>query len=171
MLRDQLSRATNRRDDLVIELNRTGAAEARTGIQQRLNLLDERILQLERDQAATERLLSNAPPEVVALTQEPAYRGGGVDDDVATIVAFMAFGSGILVAYLIGRWRLGRARRRARKAGVLTPTGDPRLDELTNAVHAIAEEVERIGEGQRFVTQLLASRREPAALKSESDRR
>ncbi len=41
-------------------------------------------------------------------------------------------------------------------------SGDPRFEQLMVAVDAMAEEVERIGEGQRFVTQLLAERREEA---------
>jgi hypothetical protein len=48
---------------------------------------------------------------------------------------------------------------------------DPRIDRLTQSVEAIAEEVERIGEGQRFVTQLLASRQEAPALGGTPQRR
>jgi hypothetical protein len=66
ILRDQLERAVNRRDNLINELNGDGdrqlAPEARAGVQQRLNLIDDRILQIERDQALTERLLSSADP-------------------------------------------------------------------------------------------------------------
>ena len=42
---------------------------------------------------------------------------------------------------------------------------DPRLDRLTHALDAVAVEVERIGEGQRFVTQLLAESRQPRELR------
>jgi hypothetical protein len=167
ILRDHLSRASNRRDGLVSDLNRATSPEARAGIQQRLNLLDERILQIERDQAATERLLSSAPAEVLALTAAPRSDGGMVGEGEATMAAFSTFGVGVLLAVLIGRLRRRRARRRGRLAEV---TEDPRLERLTQAVDAIAEEVERIGEGQRFVTQLLAERREPVALKGEQQR-
>ena|SRR5256885_2163894 len=64
------------------------------------------------------------------------------------------------------RYETGRTRER--------PTGLPRgldgmladhtarMEQLTQAVEAIAIEVERLGEGQRFVTKLLAERpREP----------
>jgi hypothetical protein len=47
-------------------------------------------------------------------------------------------------------------------AGTALPH-DPRLERLALAVDAVAEEVERIGEGQRFVTQLLAGRQDMPA--------
>jgi hypothetical protein len=49
---------------------------------------------------------------------------------------------------------------------------DPRFDHIDRALEAIAEEVERIGEGQRFVTQLLANRRDAMpVLSGDADRR
>jgi len=172
ILRDQLERATNRRGQLVGQLenaDRQGLApEARVGIQQRLDLLDARILQLERDQMLTERLISNAPAGVIAAasTEEPRDRGPQVDEDEAVASAFAAFGFGIVLTLVISRLRRRFARRRAGVLGktAAAPTDDPRIERLTQAVDAIAEEVERIGEGQRFVTQLLAQRpAEPAA--------
>lgn len=164
ILRDQLQRATNRREELVGQLNETGNPDARTGLQQRLTLLDERLLQLERDQALTERLLSNAPPEVLALTRSQSdVTRVGMDEEEAFFLALFAFVAGVILTRIAGRIR----RRRARKKQQVEATDDPRLERLSQAVDAIAEEVERIGEGQRFVTQLLAQKREPAALPQE----
>ena len=166
ILRDQLSRASNRREELVSQLNETGNPEARTGLQQRLTLLDERLLQIERDQALTEQLLANTPPEVLAITREAERApGSGANDGEATAIAFMGFAAGIFLAWLIGKYR----RRRSRKHQQLELPNDPRFERLNQAVDAIAEEVERIGEGQRFVTQLLSQRRESAALKGNRD--
>src|SRR5256885_176070 len=39
------------------------------------------------------------------------------------------------------------------------PPSSSRLDQIQEAVETIAAEVERVGEGQRFVTKLLAERR------------
>ena len=47
-------------------------------------------------------------------------------------------------------------RRRSRADGGETVIGDERLRHLETAIDAIAVEMERIGEGQRFVTKLLA---------------
>ena len=176
ILRDQLERATNRRQELVNELNPDGdqqqlPAEARTGIQQRLDVVDARILQIERDQALTERLLSNAPPgllaQAAAIERQQEMRGNMMDEDEAVGLAFGAFGFGALLMLVIGRIRGRLRRRRAAARGESTVAGvrteDPRFDRLAQTVDAIAEEVERIGEGQRFVTQLLAQRQEAPA--------
>jgi hypothetical protein len=176
ILRDQLERATNRRAELVEELQGDGdhalSQEARAGVQQRLNVLDERILQLERDQAMTERQLSNAPPDVLALTAAQGnVHGPKVDEDEAAMAAFGSFGLGVILTLLVSRWRRGRMGRRAAVAPAAALPADPRLDRLTQAVDVIAEEVERIGEGQRFVTQLMAERREliPAEVARTAD--
>lgn len=60
----------------------------------------------------------------------------------------------LAVLFGVGAQRL-MARHRAPAGGELT-IGDDRLKHLENAVDAIAVELERIGEGQRFVTKLLA---------------
>lgn len=185
ILRDQLERAVNRRSELVGQLRRDGPAalgpDARAGVQQRLQLVDARILELERDQARTERQLSNASPEVLAraAADERSERPEHDEDEVVATV-FGGFGLGVLLTLGVGRLRRRLARHRAGGSGAGArggaaapplPAADPRIDRLTQAVEAIAEEVERIGEGQRFVTQLLASRQEPVSLPGGSERR
>ena len=159
ILRDQLVRANNRREELVEQLDGDLPVAARVGLQQRLDLLDQRILQIESDQALAERLLSGAAPEVLAAANGPPHVPGWVDDDEAIAMAFGSFGVGAVLALLAGRLWWGR-RRHPHHAPAAALPHDPRVDHLMNAVDAIAEEVERIGEGQRFVTQLLASRPE-----------
>lgn len=169
LLRDQLVRATNRREELVGQMNVGMSDDLRVGMQQRLTLLDQRILEIERDQATTEQLLSNAPPELLAMTESSPSQGGMMGEDEAAAVAFFTFGLGLALAVIVGRWR----RRRALRRGGATPipaVQDRRFDQLTQAVDAIAEEVERIGEGQRFVTQLLSERRAAPALSDEARR-
>ena len=169
VLRDQLERAVTRRSALVEQLSpeegRATAPEARVGIQQRLQLIDERILQIERDQALTEQQISNAPAEVLAQEQAERYADNNrVNEDEAVAGAGFAFGFGILLTLVIGRIRRWRARKRDRGMGLDTlttmPTHDPRIERLTQTVDAMAEELERIGEGQRFVTQLLSKRQD-----------
>jgi hypothetical protein len=179
ILRDQLERAVSRRQSLLEELGGENgqelAAEARAGIQGRLNLLDERILQLERDQALTERLISSAAPEVLAQEQQDAMRDrqarNSVDDEEAVAMMFGGFGTGILLATLVGRFRRRRASKRLEAAGgtARAVSADPRIDAMAQSIDAIAEEVERIGEGQRFVTQLLSQRNEQSVLRGAGE--
>ena len=60
----------------------------------------------------------------------------------------------ILVATTVLAFRLLRAKPRAQPPVV----DDRRLDRLEQAVEAIALEMERVGESQRFLTKLMAER-------------
>jgi hypothetical protein len=65
------------------------------------------------------------------------------------------------VVFGLGAERL-RARRRAPSRDAEPALAGDRMQRLEQAIDSIAVEVERIGEGQRFVTRLLAERgREP----------
>jgi hypothetical protein len=67
-----------------------------------------------------------------------------------------------------------RARIRQMDRGLSHPPGDPQLTErlqhIEQAIDAIAVEVERIAEGQRFVTRVMAERQEPLGLPRGNDR-
>lgn len=172
LLGDQLQSAVNRRselsDELAAERERPLDPQEVATLQMRRTVLDGRIIQLEREQAATDQLLSNAPPSLLAQAAVDAQRRESmVDEGEATAIAFSTFGLGVVLTLLIGRFRRRRARHTSSNAPPAAPLmlgDDPRIDRLTMAVDAIAEEVERIGEGQRFVTQLLAGRPQAQAV-------
>lgn len=69
----------------------------------------------------------------------------------ATIHALLA------VVFGVGAQRL-MARRRASMDNAEAVPGEDRLKHLEHAIDSIAVELERVGEGQRFVTKLLAER-------------
>lgn len=75
---------------------------------------------------------------------------------IAEIMATMVLSIGALVAIGLGArimWRFGS------KTSPSLPAGDPeRLERLEQAVDAIAIEVERISEAQRFAVTLLSDR-------------
>ena len=66
----------------------------------------------------------------------------------------------LLYTRLVRRPRVGPTRAAAADA----PADSARLARVEQAIEAVAIEVERISEGQRFVTQLLAERRDDARL-------
>jgi hypothetical protein len=75
----------------------------------------------------------------------------------ALVVATGVFGVGTIgfaVAWVRARERAIRAEQRTAPE----PGGDARFDRLEQAVDAIAIEVERMAEGQRFVSRLLTER-------------
>jgi hypothetical protein len=74
-------------------------------------------------------------------------------------VVFLGFSSIIcgtlVIVYALKAW----ATRGQAKSGAALPKGvDQRLERIEQAVDAIAIEVERISEGQRFTTRLLSDR-------------
>jgi hypothetical protein len=156
-----------RRGQLASQLTNTSYAESaiRKGFEQRLQVLDEQVVQLERDLVATDRQLASAPPELLAQTvqESQAREANGPDEDDLLGFGVGGFGLGILAVLVAGRIRRWRRRRRGvpdvAPNAALDVGPDPRIDRLAHAVDAIAVEVERIGEGQRFVTQLLADSR------------
>lgn len=63
-----------------------------------------------------------------------------------------------------------RAKERHPALGAPERERDARLARMENAIEAVALEVERIAEGQRFVTRLLAERHAPATPPAERER-
>jgi hypothetical protein len=81
------------------------------------------------------------------------------DNDTAALVAVSLFGALASLAFAINaiaRAWVARGRDEARLVNeTSTPLADARLARLEQAVDAIALEVERISETQRFTTKLL----------------
>jgi hypothetical protein len=153
-LSDQLSSVTDRRSNLAAEIRRTTDDASRTGLQDRLRLLDNRILQLETDLATVGRQLAAAPAELVSGTrEEPNNRGSedGFDEGLMAGGFSVFFASAIFFLFARRRWRRQGSTRR-------TAIGDDtaRLERLEHGMDAIAIEIERVSEGQRFVTKLLS---------------
>lgn len=71
--------------------------------------------------------------------------------DLLSAACLTMFASNVLLLVL---WV--RAREQAIRERLPHRTSDERIEHLVNAVDAIAIEVERVSEGQRFTTQLLA---------------
>lgn len=163
LLAGQLREATERRSELTVQLAREGSQVAREGIQKQLATLDESIVRLELDRDITEQAITSTPPELLANTStrvpDEGDPPGMIHEDEAALIAFVTFGVGCMIASFVGRFRRQRALRKAGvRPGAELGAPDPRIERLVQAVDAMAVEVERIGEGQRFVTQVLAQR-------------
>jgi hypothetical protein len=153
-LSDQLQSVDGRRSKLLSQLRSTGDPTAVKGLEDRLALLDKRQLQLESDLAATGQQLSSTSAGLAATGGLPSFNGLGSGQVVAISIVGMIF---VLMPLAIGFMKI--LIRRSNKPGVpptaLTETAQ-RLERLESAVDTIAVEIERISEGQRFVTKLLS---------------
>jgi len=157
--RDELSRqltsVDGRRSKLMSQLKSTGDATAVKGLQDRLALLDARQLQLETDLARTGQQLSSASAGLIAsTTSAPVFAGLSGGQTLALSIVFTVFVLGPL-AVGFARTLFKRATRPALPPAVFNEAAQ-RLERVEAAVETIALEIERISEGQRFVTKLLS---------------
>jgi len=162
-LTDQLSSVTARRRGLSQEIQTTADETSRTGLQARLKLLDQRILQLETDVAATGQQISAAPADLMGSMDSESSRtnnGDSFESGVGLGVTSALMVVGVYAAWR--RWRRGR-RGGSRKSTALS-NDSARLERLEQGIEAIAIEVERISEGQRFVTKLFSESQAPVAV-------
>jgi hypothetical protein len=159
LLSDQLQSADSRRKELSRLLREaTGADKA--GLEQRIGVLDARLARLENDIDETGKLLASAP--ALASTREPVTFGYGPNSstkmkDVIPIVAILSVFVLFPIAISIARniWRRGSLPPAARP----DRESAQRLERMEQAMDAIAIEIERVSEGQRFVTRLLSEQR------------
>ena len=155
-LGDQLRSVQSRRHEVAASLHGADPA-ARPGIEQRLRVLDERIVQIESDIGATSRELASVPAALVSAARAPIQQGGN-DEDEMFFVGTLVGASLAMAMVWVRRWR----RRRRGTAGALPAASTDQFLRLEQAVDAIAIEVERIAEGQRFTAKLMADTHERA---------
>jgi hypothetical protein len=145
---------------LLSQLRQTADPTAVKGLQDRLALLDARQLQLETDLAQTGQALSSASAGLIAgASTGPMFAGLGSGQFLALSIVFTVFVLGPL-SVGFARMFLKRANKPALPPPIFTETAQ-RLERVEAAVETIALEIERISEGQRFVTKLL-SEKQPA---------
>jgi len=155
LIRDQLANAEGEREEVARQLRQPGVEGVdKEGLEQQLRALDIRVLDL-RQQLADAQLRESQAAALPGSTRESPSEVRNERFEMFMVggtIITLVLGFPLVIAY---------ARRLWKKAAVtvsMTPELDRRLDSIDRAIETTALEVERIGEGQRFVTQLLASR-------------
>ena len=158
---DQLESATGRRRQLTEQLRRADGVN-KAGLESRIAVLDQRIVRLESELDATgQQLASPQAARLLAETRPPAnfprpnVRFSNVNPTPILIVFTLFVLSPIALSMSRLIWK--RASRTAMAPAAPAESGE-RLERIEQAVDAIAIEVERVSEGQRFVTRLLSER-------------
>jgi hypothetical protein len=159
-LSNQLISASNRRDEIAEQLLESGGV-AREGLEQRLRLLDQRILQLEADIAETGEQLTNAPAGLATAEARQEATIFGFDQEPATAMIIIFILAVLLPLSVAYARRILRRPAPAAHSPALDEIAQ-RMERMENAVEAVAVEVERISEGQRFVSRLLGEGQRPA---------
>jgi hypothetical protein len=154
-LRNQLENLEEKRRELAQEWRQAAEGTYRQGIERRIAEIDQRISEVDKQLAAADLQVAKAaaiPGAVVPDPPDPPTppdwdRTIGITGSVFTF--FVLFP--LTIAYARRLWRRG-----ALTVAELPKVLAERLTRLDQAVDAIAIEVERISEGQRFLTKVMA---------------
>lgn len=161
-LSDQLESATGRRRSLAEQVRRADGVN-KAGLETRIATLDQRIVRLEGElDQVGQQLASPEAMRYVAQTSPPrnfgppSERFSSLNPTPVAILFTLFVLSPIALAMSRLIWK--RGSRMAMAAPALPPESSQRLERIEQAVDAISIEVERVSEGQRFVTRLLSER-------------
>jgi hypothetical protein len=160
-LSNQLTNVASRRSSLSEQIRNAPDGASRTGLEDRIRVLDQRIVTLESDLAAIGRQIAAASPELLTEVHTPPSGGDDFEEGF--------FAGGFSAAFTLLPIFYLYLRRRWKKKGLKGKMGKPdmssesaqRLERLENGMESIAIEIERVSEGQRFVTRLLSEGQGP----------
>jgi hypothetical protein len=161
----QIVNVRDRRNTLARQYENSSGAN-RAGLEQQLRILDQRLAQLELDLASSGRALTLATP---GLTIAPGVTGRFLNVSPGQFTGI----SIVFTIFVLAPLAMSAARilwRRAARPAM--PPGwydaSQRLERLEQAVDTVAVEMERVSEGQRFITKLVTQQREGSAAGAES---
>lgn len=151
-LSDQLNSATSRRREIARQLQSASGAN-KSGLEQRMGVLDARIARLETDISDVGERLASAPVALVAQAEAPPTAQDKLNELWGPIlIIFTIFVlCPVAIAWARSIWKRGSQPRVVTDRDTVV-----RLERMEQAMDAIAIEIERVSEGQRFVTRILA---------------
>jgi hypothetical protein len=163
VISSQVENVRSRRSEIASAYERSSGAN-RAGLDQQLRVLDDRILRLEQDLAESGRVLYQSDVTSTSTSPPPGMprqfynlTSGQV---TALSVVFILFVLGPL-AGSFGRMVWRKSAKPAMPPG--WQDASQRLERLEQAVDTIAVEMERVSEGQRFMTKLMTQNGGPVA--------
>lgn len=170
VLHEQRDQLMHDRRGVQNELSNAPAGVDKKGLEDRLAGLDARIADVDKQIAAADALVAQRAALPGVVVQEPD-RGRDDIPPGAMVISGLAMLMLLLlpvsIAYARRIWRRG-----ATDAAKPSAEQSERLSNMERGIEAVAIEVERLGEGQRFITQLLAEgerRRQMQALPSDRE--
>ena len=163
-LSNQLENLQDTRTNLMRELEQQPAnAPGRTGLEARIAGIDGRIAAMDKQMADADAQVAKAAATPGAIVEPPRIERTGPPEEayiVGTIFMFV-FLLPLSIAYARRIWKRGSVVVQAFPKEI-----GERLGRLEQATEATAIEIERIGEGQRFLTKLFTEGTSARALGS-----
>lgn len=168
VLGDQMERLQDERRDITNRLNNTEqdqqlSSADKAGLEKRLTTLDGRIDVMDKQIAGADAQVAAAAGIPGAVVEPPPIERHGPPEEVFVLGGIFMFVAimPISIAYARRIWRRSAAAVTAIPKDIID-----RFTQIDQAVESIAVEVERIGEGQRFITRVLAEQGKRPALES-----
>lgn len=161
-LQSQIEALRASRSALSRTVDQMGDSPGRAALQQRVAEVDARILRLERQLDGVNDQIANAPTIVMGQVATTSPPTGALERAIArdivplTAIVTMFFLLPLAIAFARLLWKRGTAIGARPAVNEQLLVG--RLDQLQTAMDTMAVEVERISEGQRYVTKLMAEK-------------
>ena len=160
-LNNQMDRLKDERRDITNRLN--GEEQLSTadkaGLEKRLTTIDGRIDVLDKQLAGADAQVASAAAVPGAIVEHPPEPRHGPPEEAFVLGGIFLFVAIFPISIAFAR----RIWRRSANAVAAWPQEIiERFTQIDQAVESIAVEVERIGEGQRFITRVLSEQGRPA---------
>jgi hypothetical protein len=146
---EQLGSSRGRREDLLDEI-RSAPPGTEQGLLEHLKVVNERIVNIESDLERSGQTLRSGQVPVGLVIVPPRFQSSSDAAERGAAISAMVL-IPIMFVFWASRWRRGKRREEHR-----SPEQDARFDRLEQAVDAIALEIERVGESQRYQQKVLA---------------
>ena len=153
-LSEQLQSAQRRRDDVAQQLEEATNPQVIAGLEERLRVLDARLISMEKEIEVTSSQRASMAARLGAQTRSSTSEAPSApsqrSSDWPGIIALFTL-TPLAIAYARNIWRRGKAPVSA----PVSEQAEARFAQLEQAIDTVAVEIERVAEGQRFVTKLL----------------
>ena len=154
-LANQLDNLERKRNDLAREIKNPSTDQSvKPGLELRVVELDKRIGDVDKQLAASDKAVATAAAVPGAVFEQPRNESNGHPDAAFVLSGLFIFAVFVPLSIALARriWKRGAST----VASVFPAELAARLDRLDQSMDSIAIEVERIGEGQRFVTRVMS---------------
>ena len=168
VLQGQLDELTEQRSELVRQVSQASengvSGPARTGMEERIAALDKRIASVDQEMAVVDAQVSKAASIPGAVVPHPIPVRPGPPDEVYVLAGIFMFVFFLPLSIAFARriWKRSTTVVQSLPADFVA-----RIQRIEQMVESSGLEVERIGEGQRFVTKLLSEK--APALQARND--
>jgi hypothetical protein len=155
VLGEYMSRLLNRRENVADRLNEPDVTPAeKAALEEHLKELNTRIIDMEKQLHASDAEVAAAAgvPGSTAREPRPMQFPAGPSEDVY-IAGVIFFGTACLIVAFAFARRLWKGATKV--VAQVPPALDARFTRFEQALDAMAIEIERVSEGQRFLTKIL----------------